>query len=70
VNLWGEEQVLNFVGDGEFALQSLLLLLLSNQLGQRFSHGIERLFQLRHLVAAGDLDAYVRSPRFTCSVAL
>jgi hypothetical protein len=44
----GEEQVLHFMGDGEFALQSLLLLLLSSELGQRFTHGIERLFERRH----------------------
>ena len=36
-----EEQVLHFIGDGEFAFHSLLLFLLGNQLDQRFRHGVE-----------------------------
>ena len=51
-----EEQVLHFVRDGQFAFQPLLLLLLGNQPGQRFRHGIKRLLQGRHLVLRAHRD--------------
>ena len=52
-----EEQVLHFVGDGQFAFQPLFLLLLGDQLGQRLAHGVEGLLQSGHLVLGVHLDA-------------